>query len=117
MSDDLIRVGSDCYLLIPVEGLMEVWHIWGKEGERINMPDTKTMLQKHGEGAHMTLNLRSDGEHLTCMEMLYSDTGPVNPRARAALEALTGIHMVITGPVMFRGISEEKCTEITAALS
>lgn len=97
-------------LIIPPEGLMEVFHTDGQV-------DTKRALELRGKGVHVRIPFVINGEPRGTVEFLSCDTEPVNPRGREAMALLTEVHMIFTGPVLFEGIGTDKIMELVSMLS
>lgn len=98
-------------LLIPVSGLIEVFHT----DKRIDIPATLTM--RNATGSYMAMDMTRDGDLLGTAHWCVDADAPWNARARDAMSALTSIHMIFTGPVMFTGLTETTVAEIVAELS
>jgi len=97
----------DHSLLIPVEGLAEVF-----VGELAIGP----ILRARGEGAHAAVNLSWNGNHIGWVHWLIGDQNLLNVRARHAVSELCGAHIVLYGPVLITGLPEDKVFEIVAGL-
>lgn len=103
--------GEHHYLLIPPNGLMEVFHA----EEPI---DVRTVLtNRGGHGSYFSMRFIVDGNPEARAEWFVNSTGPVNPRAREAFEYLTGVHMLFTDSLMLWGINPERVGEMVARLS
>lgn len=99
-------------LMIPVEGLCEILH----SDYPIDGPTfLRSHIAKEGiNGAHistLTFPILQDGEEECVLHFLRGPGMVSNPRARTALVQLTTVHMVITGPAIFVGLSPERTVQ------
>jgi hypothetical protein len=83
------------YMLIPVEGLIEVLMI-ETEPQRV-------LAARDGQGPLVEINLLVDNNHVGTAFLMHNTDAPENGRAREAMIMLTeGVQMVFHGPVLFR---------------
>lgn len=104
---------SGVSLVVPVAGLLDVYH----HDHDIDRDHITRILRRRGRGSMMSLGIVVEGKVGGTVNFLHEPTEPVNTRAREALAHLTGIHILLTGPVMFTGVPEEKIGEVVAMLS
>lgn len=101
---------TDCYLLVPTSGLLEML-----VGTPVDVE--AALIARSGEGRLVSIEV-SDGTTSTCrVTWFHSPIAMVNPRARQALVHLSDLHMIFTGPVMFHDVEEERLGVIVQLLS
>lgn len=91
-------------LIVPVEGPLQV--------EASDLPiDVEALLRTMAEGAYVDFGMEGHPR----MGFLLSE-GPdvVNIYARSILAWLTGVHVVVTGPAVFSGLSDERLQALLA---
>lgn len=98
-------------ILIPNDGPIHVF-----EDDRSEDPATALMAFE-GKGPLAQICLEVDNKRVGTAFFLHDTTGPVNPRARRALAALTQVHMVLVGPVLFTGVARDAARDVVALLS
>lgn len=88
-------------LLVPVQGPLEL--------VQSDAPiDLEALLRERGEGNYFHTVLEVDTEPIGEAAFLVRQDGPENPRARAVLAHLTGVHMILTGWVAFVDLDPEQ---------
>lgn len=94
-----------CTLLIPPDGLMELW----------NYPRTgREVLTDRGLGdvGVVQVHLLVDNTGVGSASWNIVVDLPINKRGGAAIEYLCGSHVQITGPVVLEGLNERAAIEI-----
>lgn len=93
-----------CTLLIPPEGLMELWNFDRKAID--------VLKEKDLEVGSMQVNIVIDGHPSgTAAFNITQDLAP-NRRANATLRYLIGAHFEISGPLVVDGLDERAAIEI-----
>lgn len=88
-------------LLVPVQGVLEL--------VQSDAPiDVEALLRERGVGNYFHTVLEVDTEPVGEAAFLVHQHSPENPRARAVLVHLTGVHMVLTGTVAFVDLDPEQ---------
>src|SRR5262245_42700933 len=85
------RLGETLY--IPVDGPV---HVYAHEVDPVSLLT--------GDGRYILLHLGNDGH----VHFKHRDDTTVNQRARAVLYDLTGVSMILTGPVVFTGLPGDR---------
>ena len=84
-------------LVVPVEGVMHLMHRGDSSPEDI-------LRNFQPDGQHGCITLPNG----VLIEFLINDTANVNTRARKLVADMFGVHIVFTGPVGLRELSEEQ---------
>lgn len=82
--------------------------------ELAHVTDNPSLLNERGQGTYGILTYVVNGTTVE-IEYLANDGAPINPRARLALVAIGGPHVVFTGTVLFTGLTEEMIVDMLKA--